>query len=316
MAAVALERPASQRSTRTRGRPSSGSRADASRRKTMGSALNVPLSEGSRNTTTSAADLGEEDPEAMRRRFRDIDDRRYREWNNYQIAQRSDDQGSAPEVVFMDLSIADAPPARVVMELFNDTPMTAANFRLLLTGERGFDSASGIKLDYVDTQAWRLQPGLGVHMGELNPGVSMSADGGHFDDENFSHRHTGRGTLSMATRGPHTNGSGFFIAFDKTPALDFRQVVFGRIVEGMSILDAIEAVPTTRNGTPKASITVSFCGVLSGRPPQRSIRDDTDVPGFKSSVAHLTTPSSVGSPTAPLGGGGMDVEVTSEPAPS
>uniref|UniRef100_A0A7S1W4C6 PPIase cyclophilin-type domain-containing protein n=1 Tax=Neobodo designis TaxID=312471 RepID=A0A7S1W4C6_NEODS len=305
--AVSVERPPSQRSSRPRGRPSSGSRPDASRRKT-GAQLNVPVAEASRNTTTT--EFNDEDPEAIRRRFRDIDDRRYREWNNYQIAQRSDDQGGAPEVVFIDISIGDAAPARVVIELFNDAPITAANFRMLLTGEKGFDANTGIKLDYIDTQAWRIQPGFGVHLGELSPGVSMSADGGFFDDENFCHRHAGRGTVSMTNRGPHTNGSRFFIAFDKTPALDFRQVVFGRIIEGMSVLDAIEAIQTTRNGTPKTPVTISFCGVLSGPPPQRSIRDDTDVPVAKSNT--LAASLNVGSP--PLGNTVAEIDVTEPPS--
>ena len=258
----------------------------------MGVALNVPIPDSTRSATT--AETNEEDPDAIRRRFRDIDDRRYREWNNYQIAQRADDQGTAPDVVFMDLSVGDAAPARVVIELFNDTPITAANFRMLLTGEMGFDPTTTLKLDYVDTVAWRIQPGFGVHMGELAPGVSLSSEGGHFDDENFAHRHTARGTLSMSNRGPHTNGSGFFVSFDKAPALDFRQVVFGRIIEGVSVLDAIEAIPISRNGAPKTPVTVSFCGVLSGRPPQRSIRDDTEIPGVKAAGFGSTLGSPAG----------------------
>lgn len=67
--------------------------------------------------------------------------------------------------------------------------------------------------------------------------------------------------LSMANAGPNTNGSQFFITTVKTPWLDGRHVVFGKILEGEEMVKKVEEVGTS-SGTPKATITVVDSGEL------------------------------------------------------
>jgi cyclophilin family peptidyl-prolyl cis-trans isomerase len=62
--------------------------------------------------------------------------------------------------------------------------------------------------------------------------------------------------------GPNTNGSQFFICTGETPWLDGRHIVFGRVLEGMQVVDKISSYGSG-SGQPKANIQIINCGVLS-----------------------------------------------------
>ncbi|KAJ0160923.1 Peptidyl-prolyl cis-trans isomerase-like 3 [Colletotrichum tanaceti] len=92
-----------------------------------------------------------------------------------------------------------------------------------------------------------------------NPKGGASIWGGTFEDEiRPALKHSARGVVSMANKGPATNGSQFFVLFDKAPHLDGLNTVFGRVIgdEGMLTLDRIEAVEVDRKNRPKEPVKI------------------------------------------------------------
>lgn len=64
-----------------------------------------------------------------------------------------------------------------------------------------------------------------------------------FDDEIVeSLKHNVRGIVSMANNGPNTNGSQFFITYAKQPHLDQKYTVFGKVIDGLEVLDDLESL--------------------------------------------------------------------------
>ncbi|KAH8554770.1 peptidyl-prolyl cis-trans isomerase cyp5 [Umbelopsis sp. PMI_123] len=166
--------------------------------------------------------------------------------------------------VFFDIAIQSKPAGRMTFKLFNDTvPKTAENFRALCTGEKG-TGVSGKPLHFKGSFFHRIIPGFMAQGGDFTRGDGRGGEsiyGAKFADENFKLTHTGKGVLSMANAGPNTNGSQFFICFDKTPWLDGNHTVFGQLVEGQEILDMIESCGS-QSGAPLAKVDITDCGEL------------------------------------------------------
>jgi len=81
--------------------------------------------------------------------------------------------------------------------------------------------------------------------------------GKYFDDEVVDTlKHDKRGTVSMANRGPHTNGSQFFFIYGKQPHLDNVNTIFARIIHGMEVLDAMERIPVDDRDKPLHAIKI------------------------------------------------------------
>nr|WP_027461470.1 peptidylprolyl isomerase [Deinococcus murrayi] len=138
-------------------------------------------------------------------------------------------------------AVLETSKGRIVLDLFaDDAPVTVNSFAYLLR-HHYYD---GIKFHRV-IDGFMAQGGDPTGTGTGGPGY-------RFEDEfaGNPHRHDGKGVLSMANAGPGTNGSQFFITFTATPHLDGRHTVFGRVVEGLDVLDRLTRIQPGMPGTP------------------------------------------------------------------
>ncbi|MBV6863424.1 peptidylprolyl isomerase [Xanthomonas euvesicatoria] len=116
----------------------------------------------------------------------------------------------------------------IVVELYPDkAPLTVANFVNL--AKRGF--YNGLSFHRVISD-FMIQGGCPEGSGRGGPGY-------RFEDETNNGVGHERGVLSMANAGPNTNGSQFFITHTATPWLDGKHTVFGKVTQGLDVVDSV-----------------------------------------------------------------------------
>jgi peptidylprolyl isomerase len=132
----------------------------------------------------------------------------------------------------------------ITIELAPDMPVTAGNFESLV--KKGY--YDGVIFHRV-INGFMIQGGDPTGTGRGGPGYVIK-------DEFTKNNRNDQGTISMANAGPNTGGSQFFINLVNNNFLDAKHPVFGKVVEGMDIVDKIAKVKTDVNDRPVTNVTI------------------------------------------------------------
>jgi len=157
----------------------------------------------------------------------------------------------------------------IIIQLFDDkAPNTVANFIGLASGAKEWsDPKTGEKVKrplYNGTIFHRVIPGFMIQGGDPL-GNGTGGPGFRFADEFHAVlKHTKAGMVSMANAGPNTNGSQFFITQKATPWLDGRHSVFGVVVKGQNVVDAIINVPRDSRDRPVKDVVIKEVMISRG----------------------------------------------------
>lgn len=139
----------------------------------------------------------------------------------------------------------------VTIELFEDRmPVTAGNFRKLV--EKGF---------YDGVVFHRVIPDFMIQGGDPT-GTGRGGPGYTIRDEFTPDNRNVRGTISMANAGPNTGGSQFFINTVDNRSLDRKHPVFGKVVAGLEVVDAISRVPRDAGDRPRKDVAIRKARVV------------------------------------------------------
>jgi peptidylprolyl isomerase len=139
----------------------------------------------------------------------------------------------------------------IILQLYEDMPITAGNFQKLV--EKGF---------YDGTVFHRIIDGFMIQGGDPT-GTGCGGPGYAIKDEFTRKNRNDRGTISMANAGPNTGGSQFFINLVNNNFLDSKHPVFGKVVEGLDVVDALGKVKTGSNDKPVKEVKIESAKVMA-----------------------------------------------------
>ena len=139
----------------------------------------------------------------------------------------------------------------IILQLYEDMPITAGNFQKLV--EKGF---------YDGTVFHRIISGFMIQGGDPT-GTGCGGPGYAIKDEFTRKNKNDRGTISMANAGPNTGGSQFFINLVNNNFLDSKHPVFGKVVEGQDVVDALGKVKTGANDKPVKEVKIESAKVMA-----------------------------------------------------
>jgi len=138
------------------------------------------------------------------------------------------------------------------IELYGDkAPITTGNFIKLV--DEGF--YNGLIFHRVIPN-FMVQCGCPHGTGRGGPGYTIR------DEFHPDLKHDSKGILSMANAGPNTGGSQFFITVAPTPWLDGKHSIFGKVIEGMEVVDSISKVKKDRNDKPLQNVVVNSIKIV------------------------------------------------------
>jgi len=151
----------------------------------------------------------------------------------------------SPTTVLLETSMGN-----ITLELASDMPVTAGNFEKLV--KQGF--YDGVTFHRV-IKDFMIQGGDPTGTGSGGPGYKIK-------DEFTAHNSNVRGTISMANAGPNTGGSQFFINVVDNNYLDAKHPVFGRVIEGMEVVDAISNAATDADDRPLTDVVITKATIV------------------------------------------------------